>query len=272
VFLHRVLHAAAGRLAESGRRPATTVTTTTPSPALACGRRVALVAGASGLVGTALLPLLCLSPATGAVLALTRRPLAFADRKLHVVPAAFGRLDVALGPVLDGLPRPARIDVFCCLGTTLRAAGSQAAFRQVDHDYVLALARWARQAGAASFVLVSALGADPASRMLYTRVKGETESGVLALGLRHVVILRPSLLDGPRSRWRTWERLALAVTRPWRGLLPAGIRPVSVADVAAAMWLSVDGAEEPRGVDVLDSAALQGAAARLQRSQASIGG
>lgn len=177
----------------------------------------AVAAGATGLVGSELLPLLCEASEYGRVIALARRPVALVHPKLAVRAADFERLADVLRDV-HGARRP--LDVFCSLGTTIAAAGSQAAFRRVDFDYVLALARWAKAAHARRFVVVSALGANAASAAFYNRVKGETEQALRALGLASLVILRPSLLDGERVERRAGERLALLVARPIRTLIP----------------------------------------------------
>src|SRR5579872_5996694 len=125
------------------------------------GGRIALVAGGSGLVGSALLPLLLGAPEYVRVQALSRRPLPLEHARLanRVV-----RFDAPLEPQLKGLKCQ---DAFCCLGTTLRAAGSAAAFRAVDFNLVVAYARAARALGAERFVLVSSVGADPDARNLY---------------------------------------------------------------------------------------------------------
>jgi uncharacterized protein YbjT (DUF2867 family) len=217
-------------------------------------RRAAVVAGASGLVGRELVARLLREPGYRRVVALSRRPLSLADAKLEVVDAAYDRLEAVLHGV-TAADRP--LDVFCCLGTTIRAAGSEAAFRRVDHDYVLALGRWARAAHAHRMVVISALGADAGSRVFYNRVKGETERDLATLGLPSLVIVRPSLLAGERAEFRVGERLALLATRPLRALLPAGVRPIAAADVAQAMMNAALSESPPA---VVDSAAMQGAA------------
>ncbi len=216
-------------------------------------RRTAVVAGATGLVGRELITRLLRERRYARVVALARRPLSPTDPRLEVVDAAYDRL----AAVLDGVTsEPGTLDVFCCLGTTLRVAGSEEAFRRVDHDYVLALGRWARTAGAHRMVVVSALGADATSRVFYNRVKGETERDLAALGLASLVIVRPSLLAGDREEFRVGERLALIATRPLRALLPARVRPIAAADVAQSM-LNAALADAPAAV--IDSAAMQGA-------------
>jgi uncharacterized protein YbjT (DUF2867 family) len=216
--------------------------------------RVAVVAGATGLIGRELVGRLLREPCYRRIAALARSPLPIADERLDVIEAAFDRLPQVLRKVECA---DAHIDVFCCLGTTIGAAGTRPAFRRVDHDYVLALGRWALAAGAHRMVVVSALGADPGSRVFYSRVKGETERDLAALGLRSLVMMRPSLLAGERVEFRLGERLALFVTRPLRKLVPARVRPVAAADVAQAM---VDAALADAPPPIIESAAMQGAA------------
>ncbi len=212
--------------------------------------RDAVIAGATGLVGSELLAAIARARAYPRVFALARRALPPDFPGLRAVEARFDALDAVLGAVRPGA------DIFCCLGTTIRKAGSQAAFRAVDHGHVVALARWARTAGARRLLLVSALGADPDSRVFYNRVKGEAERDVRAQGPASVVVLRPSLLDGERTEQRPGERFALALARPLRALIPARLRPVPAADVAAAL---LDAARATSPPPVLESASLLGA-------------
>jgi uncharacterized protein YbjT (DUF2867 family) len=216
--------------------------------------RIAVVAGASGLVGRALGRRLLQTPAYRSVVALTRRPIGNLPRLVEV-PARFDALETVLTPATG----TAVVDAYCCLGTTMRAAGSEAEFRRVDHDYVLAFARWAMQRRARRLVVVSAIGAAAGSGVLYNRVKGETEDALRALCGNALVVLRPSLLDGPRAERRPGEALALALTRPVRFLLPNFIRPVNVEDVAQSM---IDAALAPDAVPIISSASMHGAAHR----------
>lgn len=220
--------------------------------------RTAVVAGASGLVGRELIGRLARSPGYGRIIALTRRALGLQVPKLLEAPARFDELDDVLSPLL---PR-STVDAYCCLGTTIRTAGSQQAFRHVDHDLVLAFARWAAGVPVSRLIVVSALGADAKSRIFYNRVKGETEDDLRAVAASLLVLLRPSLLDGPRTERRWGESLALTMTRPLRTWLPASLRPVSVEDVAQSM---IDAALAESAPAVLESAALHGAARRAER-------
>jgi uncharacterized protein YbjT (DUF2867 family) len=221
--------------------------------------RTAVVAGASGLVGSELVARLLCTPAYQRIIALTRRPIGLEHPRIVEAPARFDALDGVLAPLL---PRSTPIDAYCCLGTTIRAAGSQQSFYRVDHDLVLAFARWAAGAPVARLIVISALGADVASRVFYNRVKGETENDLRAVAGSKLVLVRPSLLDGPRTEPRWGEALALALTRPVRAWLPATIRPVAVEDVAQSM-ISAALADAPPAV--LESVALQGAARRAAK-------
>lgn len=211
------------------------------------GRAVAL-AGASGLVGSALLRGLLDDPGVALVHALGRREPKLRHPKLvaHLVD-------------FSALPPLVRLDeVYLALGTTIRAAGSEAAFRAVDFDANRAVARAARAAGATRAGLVSAMGADPRSRVFYSRVKGELEDAVAALGFEGLVIARPSLLLGDRSRLgqaiRPLESMGMAAGRLVGGVLPRHYRPIAAEAVAAALLARVPAA---RGRVVLLSGDMQ---------------
>lgn len=187
-----------------------------------------MLVGASGLVGQQVLRQALAHPAVDSLIAPTRKPLA----------AASGLEN----PIIDFERLPAdapwwQVDaVICTLGTTMSQAGSQAAFRRVDHDYPLAVAKLARAAGAGAFVLNSALGAAAGSRVFYNRVKGEVENAIAALGYPSLTLVRPSLLDGgPRPDSRPGERAGLVVARMFRPLIPARYRAVATDAVARTL-------------------------------------
>jgi uncharacterized protein YbjT (DUF2867 family) len=149
-------------------------------------------------------------------------------------------------------------DVFCCLGTTIAAAGSQEAFRRVDHDYVVQCAQLAAQGGAARYLLVSAAGANARSRVFYNRTKGEAEDEVRATTIPGVTLLRPSLLLGERTEHRPGEALAQRVAPVLNPLMVGPLRRYRGVDarvVAKAMVRLA--AEEPRGVRVVESEEIQ---------------
>jgi uncharacterized protein YbjT (DUF2867 family) len=204
------------------------------------------VAGATGLVGQECLRLLSNDVTVALVRALVRHPLPPKSLGARVREC---RTDFAqLHDHQDWF----QVDwVFCALGTTMRAAGSPEAFRRVDYEYPLAIAKLALSRGASHFLLVSAIGANPRSTFFYNRVKGELEDAVRALGYRSLTIARPSLLLGKRQEWRFGEELAKRLG--W--VLPSRWRPVQAAQVAAAL---VHAAHASRpGVQILENAALR---------------
>ena len=191
----------------------------------------ALLAGATGLVGGYVLRRLLAHPSYVRVEILVRRELPIRDPKLTQRIVEFARLGA-------GAQGVAPDDVFCCLGTTIRKAGSEEAFRRVDYDYPLALARLAKAAGAGKFLMVSALGADPKSAVFYNRVKGEVEQAIAAIGLPAAYYFRPSLLTGPRAEHRPWEKIGIAVGKLIAPLLIGALRkyrPIHADTVATAM-------------------------------------
>ena len=166
--------------------------------------RTALVLGATGLVGGQCVDLLLADAGWARVIVIGRRPLDRQHPKLAQRVTDLERMDEA-GEAF------AADDVFCCLGTTIRKAGSREAFLRVDHDYPVAAGRLASARGASRFLLVSALGADAGSRIFYNRVKGEVERDVSALPVTGVALARPSLLLGRRAEHRGGEALAQPV-------------------------------------------------------------
>jgi uncharacterized protein YbjT (DUF2867 family) len=195
-----------------------------------------LVSGASGLVGRALVKRLLDDERWAGVVAVVRRPLGVAGGRLAEVVADFGRL--------EGVAVPRVRTAFCALGTTIAKAGSEAAFRAVDVEAVVAFARLARRAGATRFLLVSALGADPGSRVFYNRTKGEAEEAVKAAGFDGVALFRPSLLVGERAESRPAERAAIVASGlfSWAMVGPLSRwRPVPAEAVAAAMVAVANG-------------------------------
>jgi len=212
-------------------------------------KAVAIVAGATGLVGQALVRQLAAESTWREVRALVRRalPPELAGPTVVSVQVDYARLE----------PPPlwaAADHVFCALGTTMRQAGSAAAFRRVDFEYPVVLARVAQAQGARHFLLVTALGAAPASRVFYNRVKGEVEAAIAALGFRSVTIARPSLLLGQRTEPRLAEQLGKVL-----GVLaPPRWRPVPAARVARAL---VDAAKRDLpGIHILENRDLRAAA------------
>jgi uncharacterized protein YbjT (DUF2867 family) len=205
-------------------------------------QRTALIAGASGLVGGECLRRLLASGTYAKVAVLTRRSLGAAAKhpKLHEIVIDFAQL--------DSINAELRADhVFCALGTTIRKAGSQEKFRQVDFEYPRRLAQLTLANGARHLSLVSALGASSKSGVFYSRVKGELEDELRAMGWPSLCLLRPSVIAGDRQESRPLERLGEMLLR----FGPASYRPVAAGRIAAAMIATAQ--REPRGVTVIES-------------------
>jgi uncharacterized protein YbjT (DUF2867 family) len=211
--------------------------------------RTVVLAGATGLVGREILQGLLADDSVQAVHALGRRALDRKHPKLtsHVV-------DFAALP-----PLPPVDEAYLALGTTIKVAGSQAAFRAVDFDANLAVARAAKAVGARRTGLVSAMGADARSRIFYSRVKGELEEALAALNFEGLVIARPSMLVGDREALgqpvRSGERIAMYAGALLGPLIPANYRPIAASNVARALLTRVPTA---RGREVMLSGVMQG--------------
>ena len=204
--------------------------------------RKALLLGATGLVGGHVLERLLAGDDYDAVVTLGRRPPGRTHPRLTHREVDFEALEAhaALFAVDD---------VYCCLGTTMKQAGSKEAFRRVDHDYPVAAARLAHDAGASQYLLVSALGADSGSVFFYNRVKGEVEEAVAGVSFYGVYLFQPSLLTGDRDETRAGEAVAErvlgALSFALRGPLRR-YRPTPARDVAEAM--SAVARQRPGGV------------------------
>jgi uncharacterized protein YbjT (DUF2867 family) len=187
----------------------------------------AWVIGATGLVGHEAVLALLTERAFTDVLAVTRRPTGISDPKFREKIVDFEQLEQALaGETADV--------AVCCLGTTIKQAGSQEQFRHIELDYSLAFARAAKAAGVHHFLVVTALGADAKSRVFYNRVKGELEQALSELGFPALTIVRPSLLVGDRQELRLGEKLA----EPLMRLLPKSLRGIHVRKVGRALATS----------------------------------
>ena len=186
-----------------------------------------LLAGATGVVGRAVLERAFADSRIGEVVAFTRRPLPPRTKLTNCV------VD------FDALPDNAALwavdAVICALGTTIKAAGSPAGFAAIDRDLPILIARRAFEHGATRLALCSSLGADPASRNFYLRTKGEAEQGIRRLGYPSLTFVRPSLIDADRDERRPGERLAILAGRILRPLIPARFRQVSPGAIAEAL-------------------------------------
>jgi uncharacterized protein YbjT (DUF2867 family) len=203
-------------------------------------------------VGREVLAALLADKTYSTVHSIGRRTLPLQHPKLKQHTVDFGNL-----PAL-----PKADDVYIALGTTIKVAGSQEAFRAVDFDAVVAVARATHAQGATHLGVVSAMGADPASSIFYNKVKGEMEAALETIGFQSLAIARPSMLAGNREALdqpvRSGERIALQVTKALGILIPANYKSVAVQDVAAALVRAVKAAKP--GTERMLSGALQGAA------------
>ncbi|MBT9507659.1 NAD(P)H-binding protein [Rhodoferax sp.] len=218
--------------------------------------RVALVAGATGLVGREVLAALLTDKRYTAVHCVGRRSLPVKHPKLvsHVV-------DLSTLTTLPGIDHID--DVYIALGTTIKVAGSQQAFRAVDFDAVLAVARAAKAAGATRLGVISAMGASANSALFYNRVKGEMEDAVTQLGYEALVIARPSMLAGDRAALhqapRPGEKMGLfAMMTLFKPLIPANYQAITAKQVAHALLKSV--ADLEGGKRILLSGEMQSVA------------
>ncbi len=210
---------------------------------------IALVAGASGLIGRQLVRLLLDSGRYAEVKALVRKPLGIDHARLSEIRYDFHHPDPSL----------IRADVvFCCLGTTIKKAGSREAFREVDEIFSLQVAEAGLANGASRFHIVTAMGADSRSFFLYNRVKGDVEEGLKRLGYPVLHIYRPSLLLGAREERRIGEKIAAGVMGLLQPLLSGPLlkyRAIEASRVARAM-LALS-ASPQQGVFIHSSADLQ---------------
>jgi len=201
-----------------------------------------LLAGATGLTGEHLLDRLLNEPTVSRVLAPTRRPLAGHPRLENPV----GEL-TSLLPTLSG-----QVDIaFCCLGSTIKQAGSQGAFRAIDLDMVVAFGKRAREMGARHLLVISAINADPGSSVFYTRTKGEMEQALKAQDWPQLTIARPSLLVGNRNETRLAEQLAAPIAK----LIPGKYGAIEACSLARALWRLA--LEEQSGERVVESDELR---------------
>lgn len=191
----------------------------------------ALIIGATGLVGGYCLERLLEASQYTEVIDLVRKPCNLDHPKLREVLTDFQNVGDLLSTVeVD--------DVFCCLGTTIKKAGSRESFREIDFELVFNIAEIMRDLGAQQFLVISAMGANKRSKVFYNQVKGEMEEALQMLGYPSLRIIRPSLLLGPREEFRLGEKIGVILTPLLKLVLVGGMkkyRPVEAESVAAFM-------------------------------------
>lgn len=206
-----------------------------------------VIAGATGLVGSELLKLMLDDPDVHEVVSLVRRPSAVVHTKLGEEKVDFDLLENHRTVITGDA-------VFCCLGTTIKKAGTRDNFKRVDFQYPLHLARIAKENGIPQYNLISSMGADSRSRIFYSRVKGEVEEAITQLKLPNFNIFRPSLLIGHRTEQRAGEKAAIWLSAVVNPLLIGGLRKyrgIKAGDVAMAMLKYAKYTTE--GVNILTS-------------------
>ncbi len=210
--------------------------------------KVALLAGTTGLIGSQLLDLLLESNDYEKIIAISRKPLNKTHAKLH-------NLVCELNQLQNHAPELKADDIFCCLGTTMKNAKTKEAFRAVDYDAPLALAKITKENGAQKFLIISALGANKDAGIFYNKVKGEVEEAIAQVGFDSFHIFQPSLLTGPRKEQRTGEEAAQVFYKIFGFLIPKKYASIESIKVARAMVAFAK--EEKKGKFVHSSSELQ---------------
>ena len=207
---------------------------------------IATLIGSTGLTGSLLVRQLLADSAITQVISASRKSLSISNAKLIQVLIS----DLANLPSIQ--PKIRGDLYFCCLGTTIKAAGSKENFEKVDHDAVVAFAKIAKAHGATSFTFVSSMGANANSMFFYNQVKGRTENDVKTLGLPSLIIFRPALLVGPRAELRLAEKIAAVTLLPLSRLLPARTRKSLITKAETlAMRMLAEGKAALPGIHVI---------------------
>ncbi|MFN4914535.1 MAG: NAD-dependent epimerase/dehydratase family protein [Sphingomonadales bacterium] len=188
--------------------------------------KTAIIAGASGLVGSALLPLLLDSDEYEKIISVGRKKLPIEHPKLQQIQLQTFDL-TAFNTHCD--------HAYCCLGTTIRKAGSKEQFIKVDYDYPMELAKTAIRNGADTFTVITAIASDENSRWFYSRVKGQLENKLRQMGFQNLNIVRPSMLLGPRKEFRLGEWISKQIMVLFSWLIPTQYKAVKNSAVARCM-------------------------------------
>lgn len=205
-------------------------------------KKTAVIIGASGLIGQELLQQLLQDERYSKITALVRRPLDIEHEKLEQTRYDFDwpNADLVIGD-----------EFFCCLGTTIKTAGSQTAFRKVDYDYVLETAKMALANGTKKMAMISSMGADKNSKVFYSRIKGEIEAALQELNYETCHILRPSLLMGARNELRMGELVGKLAMTAFSFAIPKKYKGIEAKQVAKAMRTSIN--SDKTGFQIFES-------------------
>lgn len=213
--------------------------------------KTAILLGASGLVGGLLLDILLDCGIYKQVVIFVRKPLLKEHPRLVQHTIDFDQVETYKDLIIGD-------DLFCCLGTTIKKAGSQEAFRKVDYEYPVNFAKIAKDAEIKQYLIITAIGANAQSSVFYTRTKGECEETISELGLNSLKIFRPSLLLGNREEFRLGEKistygikiLSIFMISKWKKY-----RAIEAWQVAKAMMLA---AQKPStGIEIYESDQIQ---------------
>ncbi|HVI45683.1 MAG TPA: oxidoreductase [Chitinophaga sp.] len=214
-------------------------------------QKTAVVIGATGLTGTHLVSALLHDPYFSKVKVLVRKPWGHTRPKLESIIVNFED-PASIASAMEG-------DIlFCCIGTTIKKAGSQQKFREVDFDIPVRSATIAHNKGFQQFLMISSIGANPSSRNFYLRTKGETETAVLKIGFPNISIFRPSFIIGQREEFRLGEWIAKYLMHLFYFLLQGRwkkYRGIKAATIASAMVNIAK--KEDTGTHIFESDAIQ---------------
>ena len=210
-------------------------------------KKTAIISGATGLVGEQLLNQLLADPTYGKVIAVVRKKMIMTHEKLEQRVTDFGQLPGAL----QGLQAD---HGFCCLGTTIKTAGSKEQQYLIDHDYVVDFAKACRATGVTRFSVVSSIGASPSSGNFYLRTKGEMEQDLQKIPFDALFILQPSFLMGNRKEYRAGEKIGIAIMKFLKPMMVFGLakfRGVPAITVARCMVRVVN--SDDHGINIIRS-------------------
>lgn len=235
-------------------------------------KKIAFLAGTSGLIGMQLLHQLLQDSSYNYLISVGRRKLALKHHKLVQVEGDFSKIrswdiesklrEEDLGgvffPLVDAInKKTCEMHAFCSLGTTIKVAGSKEKFHEIDHDYVVGFAAWTHALGVNKFLYVSAMGANPQSSVFYNKVKGETEEDLKVIPFDYLGLFQPSLLVGNRKEFRFGEEVAKILTKPLVWLkLGKSFRPINDNQVAKAMIHHAN-QTKPVKVEIISSKKMQ---------------
>ena len=227
--------------------------------------KVALIVGASGLIGQQLLVKLLASATYSKVIALVRNPLTIENPKLEQWQVNFKQLEAELITCQNSnnsLQNKANNndstkidDIFCTLGSTIKKSGSKSAFTEVDYHYPLIIAQYFYRLDASLFAIVTAMSASESSLFFYNQTKGKIESSLSDIGYQHLGIFRPSMLSGERAEYRLGEHIGTIAMNTFAFIIPQKYRVIQAEKVASAMLAYGENPEI--GVRIIQSDQLQ---------------